>query len=232
MFRKASADAVDLISRLLEYTPTQRLSAIEAICHPFFDELRDPNTRLPDSRHPNGAVKDLPKLFDFTRHGTSSPDVHADIDALTRDTRTLNRSGAEPPAGSSARPPGAGGPWNPSGQVCSHDERGDAGALGLRTWPWMHGLMEALPRTPSVWTGSSVHRGSHPVLGRIDSCRCGNFPLTHDSWCMFRAGPTSSCCGTTAPHGSLPSPPADRRSRHVSPPSAKAITLSFEALAV
>jgi glycogen synthase kinase 3 beta len=69
VFRKADPSAIDLISKLLEYTPTQRLSAIDAMVHPFFDELRDPNTRLPDSRHPNGAVRDLPTLFDFTLHG-------------------------------------------------------------------------------------------------------------------------------------------------------------------
>lgn len=69
VFRKADANAIDLISCLLEYTPTERLSAIDAMVHPFFDELRDPSTRLPDSRHPNGPIKDLPTLFDFTRHG-------------------------------------------------------------------------------------------------------------------------------------------------------------------
>jgi glycogen synthase kinase 3 beta len=40
------------------------------MCQPFFDELRDPNTRLPDSRHSNSASKELPNLFDFSRHGT------------------------------------------------------------------------------------------------------------------------------------------------------------------
>lgn len=69
VFRKADSNAIELISRLLEYTPTERLSAIDAMVHPFFDELRDPSTRLPDSRHTNGPVKDLPVLFDFTRHG-------------------------------------------------------------------------------------------------------------------------------------------------------------------
>ncbi|KAK8246617.1 glycogen synthase kinase-like protein-3 beta [Phyllosticta capitalensis] len=71
VFRKADPNAIDLISKLLEYTPTQRLSAIDAMVHPFFDELRDSNTRLPDSRHPNGAVKELPNLFDFTHHELS-----------------------------------------------------------------------------------------------------------------------------------------------------------------
>ncbi|GBC45975.2 pkinase-domain-containing protein [Rhizophagus irregularis DAOM 181602=DAOM 197198] len=52
-------EAIDLISRLLEYTPANRLTAIQAMCHPFFDELRNPETRLPNGR-------ELPKLFDFT----------------------------------------------------------------------------------------------------------------------------------------------------------------------
>jgi glycogen synthase kinase 3 beta len=69
VFRKADANAIDLIARLLEYTPTERLGAIDAMVHPFFDELRDPNTRLPDSRHGTGQVRDLPPLFDFSRHG-------------------------------------------------------------------------------------------------------------------------------------------------------------------
>jgi glycogen synthase kinase 3 beta len=72
VFRKADPSAIDLISKLLEYTPTQRLSAIDAMVHPFFDELRDPSTRLPDSRHPNGATRDLPILFNFTLHGKFS----------------------------------------------------------------------------------------------------------------------------------------------------------------
>ncbi|KAJ5127540.1 hypothetical protein N7448_008319 [Penicillium atrosanguineum] len=71
VFRKAPPEAIDLISALLEYTPTQRLSAIEAMCHPFFDELRDPNTRLPDSRHHNNPAKDMPACFDFSRHELS-----------------------------------------------------------------------------------------------------------------------------------------------------------------
>jgi glycogen synthase kinase 3 beta len=69
VFRRAPHESIDLITALLEYTPTQRLSAIEAMCHPFFDELRDPNTRLPDSRHPSNPPRDIPNLFDFSRHG-------------------------------------------------------------------------------------------------------------------------------------------------------------------
>jgi glycogen synthase kinase 3 beta len=50
---------IDLVSKLLVYEPTLRLSPYEALCHPFFDELR-----IPDLKLPNG--KKLPKhLFEF-----------------------------------------------------------------------------------------------------------------------------------------------------------------------
>lgn len=65
VFRKASPEAIDLIARLLEYSPGARLSAIEAMTHPFFDELRDPNTILPDSRT-GGPARPLPLLFNFS----------------------------------------------------------------------------------------------------------------------------------------------------------------------
>lgn len=71
VFRKADTNAIDLIGKLLEYTPTQRLSAIDAMVHEFFDELRDPNTKFPDSRHQTGQLKDLPPLFNFDKHGAS-----------------------------------------------------------------------------------------------------------------------------------------------------------------
>jgi len=71
VFRKADGNAIDLIARLLEYTPPERQSAIDAMVHPFFDELRDPNTKLPDSRHGSGQLRDLPNLFDFSKHELS-----------------------------------------------------------------------------------------------------------------------------------------------------------------
>jgi glycogen synthase kinase 3 beta len=80
VFRKAEPNAIDLIAKLLEYTPTQRLSAIEAMVHPFFDELRNPDTRLPDSRHTNGGTRDLPQLFDFSHHELSiRPDLNQQL---------------------------------------------------------------------------------------------------------------------------------------------------------
>eukprot|EP00762_Andalucia_godoyi_P003207 ANDGO_01003.mRNA.1 Shaggy-related protein kinase gamma len=51
--------AVDLVSKLLQYSPAKRIGLLEACLHPFFDEIRQASTRLP-----NGAV--LPPLFDWT----------------------------------------------------------------------------------------------------------------------------------------------------------------------
>lgn len=53
-------EAIDLVSKLLTYTPTDRLSPLMSCAHPFFDELRqDPNQQLPSGRR-------LPQLFDFS----------------------------------------------------------------------------------------------------------------------------------------------------------------------
>jgi glycogen synthase kinase 3 beta len=56
---KASPEAIDLISKLLVYTPADRLTPLQAMAHPFFDELRQPETTVP-----NGAP--LPPLFNFS----------------------------------------------------------------------------------------------------------------------------------------------------------------------
>ena len=55
-------EAIQVVSRLLEYIPSARISPLEACAHAFFDELRDPNTRLPNGR-------ELPILFNFSPQG-------------------------------------------------------------------------------------------------------------------------------------------------------------------
>jgi glycogen synthase kinase 3 beta len=65
VFRPRTApEAIDLVAKLLEYTPGARLSAVEAMIHPFFDELRVEGARMP-----NG--KEFPPLMDFSREGGS-----------------------------------------------------------------------------------------------------------------------------------------------------------------
>ncbi|KAJ8905207.1 hypothetical protein NDN08_001716 [Rhodosorus marinus] len=56
---RQSPEAVDLVKNLLQYNPKKRLTPVASLAHPFFDELRDPATRLPDG-------KPLPPLFDLS----------------------------------------------------------------------------------------------------------------------------------------------------------------------
>ena len=46
---KTPPDAIDLVARLLEYTPSERITPIAACAHKFFDELREPGAKLPIS---------------------------------------------------------------------------------------------------------------------------------------------------------------------------------------
>ncbi|KAL6553284.1 Shaggy-related protein kinase eta [Orobanche gracilis] len=67
--KRMPPEAIDLASRLLHYSPNLRCNALEACAHPFFDELREPNARLPNGRP-------LPPLFNFKQELTgASPDL-------------------------------------------------------------------------------------------------------------------------------------------------------------
>jgi len=57
---KTPPEALDLVGKLLQYTPTTRLKPFEACAHPFFDELKDPSVTLPNGRPLP------PGLFDFS----------------------------------------------------------------------------------------------------------------------------------------------------------------------
>ncbi|GFS45515.1 GSK3/SHAGGY-like protein kinase 1 [Actinidia rufa] len=67
--KRMPPEAIDLASRLLQYSPSLRCTALEACAHPFFDELREPNARLPNGRP-------LPTLFNFKQELTgASPEL-------------------------------------------------------------------------------------------------------------------------------------------------------------
>eukprot|EP01087_Luapelamoeba_hula_P005294 TRINITY_DN1536_c0_g1_i1.p1 TRINITY_DN1536_c0_g1~~TRINITY_DN1536_c0_g1_i1.p1 ORF type:complete len:418 (+),score=54.45 TRINITY_DN1536_c0_g1_i1:293-1546(+) len=57
---RTSPEALDLVSRILQYDPLLRLKPLEVCSHPFFDELRQPGTHLPSGR----PLPDC--LFNFT----------------------------------------------------------------------------------------------------------------------------------------------------------------------
>lgn len=55
-----NAEVIDLVSKVLVYYPNKRLKAIEVAGHEFYNELRDPNTKIP-------AEYDPENLFQLTR---------------------------------------------------------------------------------------------------------------------------------------------------------------------
>ena len=57
--QRDNKEAINLIQKILVYNPDQRLKPLQALQHPFFDELREQGKKLP-----NGMA--LPDLFDFT----------------------------------------------------------------------------------------------------------------------------------------------------------------------
>jgi len=59
---RVPTEAVDVVSKMLAYTPERRIKPLESCSHPFFHELRDPSITLPNGRN-------LPHtLFDFTEY--------------------------------------------------------------------------------------------------------------------------------------------------------------------
>jgi serine/threonine protein kinase len=53
-------DAIDLVSKMLVYEPDKRIKPIDALLHPFFDDLRDEGVTFPNGNY-------LPDLFNFSR---------------------------------------------------------------------------------------------------------------------------------------------------------------------
>uniref|UniRef100_UPI00358FC4AB glycogen synthase kinase-3 beta-like isoform X3 n=1 Tax=Myxine glutinosa TaxID=7769 RepID=UPI00358FC4AB len=97
-------DAILLCSRLLEYTPSVRLTPLDACAHPFFNELRDPATRLPSGR-------ELPPLFNFTQHELSiNPSLNSILSPPHARTQAAsNTSTAEGAAASPSGPTSSSG---------------------------------------------------------------------------------------------------------------------------
>jgi serine/threonine protein kinase len=60
--RITTAASIEFLSKLLDYTPNNRPTAIEALTHHFFDDLRKPDLIIP-------GIQAIPELFGFTALG-------------------------------------------------------------------------------------------------------------------------------------------------------------------
>ena len=48
---RSSNEVIDLLNKLLCYEPQKRIKPLETCAHPFFDEIRQPGTKLPDGSY-------------------------------------------------------------------------------------------------------------------------------------------------------------------------------------
>ncbi|XP_050475205.1 glycogen synthase kinase-3 beta-like isoform X1 [Bombus huntii] len=88
-------EAMELVAGLLEYTPSGRITPLEACAHPFFDELREQGTRLPNGR-------ELPPLFNFTEYELRiQPSLNSILKPKYMQTSENPGGQSEPVAGSS-----------------------------------------------------------------------------------------------------------------------------------
>lgn len=58
---RTTPESIDLVSKMLQYSPAKRLKPMEGLAHPFFEDLRQPTCKLPSG-------KPLPPLFNFSEH--------------------------------------------------------------------------------------------------------------------------------------------------------------------
>lgn len=124
---RTSPEAIDLVSRLLEYTPSARITPLQACAHTYFDELREPGTKLPSGR-------DLPPLFNFTDAELKiQPTLNSQlIPSHMAGPQSQQSAGASGAAGESAS--GAGGAGgadsDPAGSAAAGAGSAAAGASG------------------------------------------------------------------------------------------------------
>merc|ERR1712045_197920 len=96
---RTSPEAIDLVSRLLEYTPSARITPLQACAHTFFDELREPGTKLPNGR-------EMPPLFNFTE---AELKIQPTLNSQLIPSHMASATSSQGNAGASGGAPAAGG---------------------------------------------------------------------------------------------------------------------------
>jgi len=78
---ETAPDALDLMSKMLVYTPPKRIKPLEACTHAFFDELRKTHATA------GSAAAKLPALFEFTQEELVYAHKHSLLEKLLPPTK-------------------------------------------------------------------------------------------------------------------------------------------------
>ncbi|XP_037037259.1 glycogen synthase kinase-3 beta-like isoform X2 [Bradysia coprophila] len=87
-------EAILLVSKLLEYTPSARMTPLQACAHPFFNDLRECNQRLPNGR-------ELPPLVNFSDQDARAF-INTNLQPQTTNETVISGGGVTPPGTSPA----------------------------------------------------------------------------------------------------------------------------------
>jgi len=70
---KVCQEAIDITGKILMYEPHKRITPLETLLHPFFDEIKEENCKL------NNGHSLPAKLFDFTKE-----EINSDPDTVSK----------------------------------------------------------------------------------------------------------------------------------------------------
>ncbi|XP_055912489.1 protein kinase shaggy isoform X2 [Eupeodes corollae] len=116
-------EAISLVSELLEYTPSARITPLKACAHPFFNELREGPQVLPNGR-------EFPPLFNFTEHELSiQPSLIPQLlPQRQHDASNRSGSGAATASGSNSNPSSGAGTPGANSQATGNQSSSVGGA--------------------------------------------------------------------------------------------------------
>ncbi|XP_055844683.1 protein kinase shaggy-like isoform X2 [Episyrphus balteatus] len=154
-------EAISLVSELLEYTPSARITPLKACAHPFFNELREGPQVLPNGR-------EFPPLFNFTEHELSiQPSLIPQLlPQRQHDASNRSGSGAATASGSNSNPSSGAGTPGATTQSTGNQSSNVGGASGSSA---SGGGNSSSAATSSAAIGSSSSTQPQPAEGTANN---------------------------------------------------------------
>jgi serine/threonine protein kinase len=193
-------EAIHLASKLLEYTPSSRITPLEACAHAFFDELREPNNKLPNGH-------DLPPLFNLTAHEqTIQPNLNSKLIPAHYQAETGTNSTPTPTTptynanGAATQPSGLAG--SSSSSVNSSNNPGTSAAATLANVATASAAVNASATTAPILSQQTSHTNGtdNKIQTQIstNSNSSNNYPNTTNGTTTTNSNPPTTTNQTSS----------------------------------